>query len=121
MFTDSFFIYFDGLTKKNLPDFYPDGSSYDVITWMLTTQKPETKQIIHNVPNTENINYNDYKISSVRGPLPIPKNHIRHLISSSKLVIHFLFENPLFSFIKSIVESINLLLSLPFNVTKLSA
>ena len=81
------FIYFDGLTKKNLPDFYPDGSSYDVITWMLTTQKPETKQIIHNVPNTENINYNDYKISSVRGPLPIPKNHIRHLISSSKLII----------------------------------
>ena len=45
------YVYFDKLTVKNLPDYYPDGSSYDLINWYIDRIKPNQKHIYHNVEN----------------------------------------------------------------------
>ena len=80
------FIYFDGLKQNNLPDFYLDGSSYDIITWYINSQKPDTKQIFHSVFNSTEINYKGFKINSTNGPLPLPKSYYKLIISSFKII-----------------------------------
>lgn len=76
------FSFFDKLSIKNLPDFYPDGSSYDVITWYINKFKPTEKKIFHNVKNINSVVYKGYKISASNGPLPIPDDYFRFLLSS---------------------------------------
>jgi len=85
------FIYFDGLNQNNLPDFYLNGTSYDIVTWYLNSQKPKLKQIFHNVSNSKKINYKGFEINSIKGPLPYPKNYNKYIISSFKLIFKNLY------------------------------
>ena len=85
------FIYFEGLNQNNLPDFYSNGTSYDIITWYINSQKPKFKQIFHNVSNSTKINYKGFEINSISGPLPYPKNYYKYIISSLKLIFGSLY------------------------------
>ena len=86
------YVYFDKLSNKNLPDFYPDGSSYDIITWYIDKIHPTEKKLFHNVKNITSIEYKDHKISSINGPLPIPNNHSRFLMTSLSMQISALLD-----------------------------
>lgn len=86
------YVYFDKLSTKNLPDFYPDGSSYDVITWYVDKMHPIEKRIFHNVKNITSIEYKGYKISAINSPLPIPNNFFRFLMTSLGIQISALLD-----------------------------
>lgn len=85
------FIYFDKLSIKNLPDFYPDGSSYDIITWYINKFNPTQKSIYHNVKKTEDINYKSYKISAKDGPLPFVSKPFKYFCSSFYMWLQHVF------------------------------
>ncbi len=76
------FIYFDKLSFKNLPDFYPDGSSYDIITWYINKFNPTEKKVYHNVKKRKDINYKSHKISTKNGPLPFVSKPFKYFCSS---------------------------------------
>lgn len=86
------YIYFDKLSVKNLPDFYSDGSSYDIITWYIDKMRPTEKNLFHNVKNILPINYKGKNISAINGSLPIPKNIFHYLMTSLAMQINALLD-----------------------------
>ena len=86
------YIYFDKLSVNNLPDFYPDGSSYDIITWYINKMQPAEKKVCHNVKNITAIDYKGHNISAINSPLPIPKNTFRFLVTSLGMQISALLD-----------------------------
>lgn len=86
------YIYFDKLSVKNLPDFYSDGSSYDIITWYIDKMQPTEKNLFHNVKNILPINYKGYNISAIKGSLPFPKNILHYLMTSLAMQIKALLD-----------------------------
>ena len=85
------YVYFDKLTVKNLPDYYPDGSSYDLINWYIDRIKPNQKHIYHNVENASPERIKDYDVIGINGPLPVPKSFNRYFFNSFKLIFQTLF------------------------------
>ena len=86
------YVYFDKLSAKNLPDFYPDRSSYDIITWYIDKMQPAVKKLFHNVKKISDIDYKGRKISAIKGPLPIPNNFFSFLITSLRMQISALWD-----------------------------
>lgn len=86
------FIYFDKLSKNNLPAPSPNNKSYDVITWYLERFKPTEKKIFHNVEGENKLNYKEYSIEYIDGPIPLPKNIFLYSLSSLFLLLKLFFE-----------------------------
>ena len=64
-------IYFDKITFNNLPNPYPDGSSYDLITWAIQHFQLKKKIICHPIKGIKTTEYLQNKLQYKRNPIHI--------------------------------------------------
>ena len=65
------FIYFNRITFNNLPNQYPDGSSYDIITWAIQYFQFKGKVICHPIKGSKTIQYHENQILYKDSPISV--------------------------------------------------
>ena len=104
-------IYFDKLTFNNLPNPYPDGSSYDIISWAIQHFQLKEKIICHPIKGVKTTHYLKNQLQFKSNPISvkISKGNFKEVLFKPilhSMVVLFSFKWDQFWLLKQDIETI---------------